>query len=163
MQTSTDHPNVIIFPPFIALGTIAWGFLMQWLLPLHLLARVALPVRGSAGFLLLDFGVFLMIVGQRTLSSLGTNTNPRWPTTALAIDGVYEWTRNPMYAGGRLAMLGIALMFGTDWLLLLIAPSAALLHYGVVLREERYLERKFGDAYMLYKALAPRYIWNSIV
>jgi protein-S-isoprenylcysteine O-methyltransferase Ste14 len=56
-----------------------------------------------------------------------------------------------------LVMLGIAFVFALDWLLLLILPSLLILHFGVVRREEQYLERKFGDRYRLYKLHVSRY------
>jgi hypothetical protein len=51
------------------------------------------------------------------------------------------------YVGGSLALLGIAIGFALDWVILLLVMSLPLVHYGIVLREERYLERKFGDEY----------------
>jgi protein-S-isoprenylcysteine O-methyltransferase Ste14 len=56
------------------------------------------------------------------------------------------------------ALFGVALLFALDWLVLLIIPSCLLLHFGVVMREERYLERKFGDAYRRYRESVPRYL-----
>lgn len=82
---------------------------------------------------------------------------PAPPTTALATDGTFRWTRNPLYSGGTVVMFGIALVFALDWLLLLIVPSVLLLHFGVVKREEQYLERKFGDQYRHYKLNVARY------
>jgi protein-S-isoprenylcysteine O-methyltransferase Ste14 len=91
------------------------------------------------------------------LVRLGTNVSPLQPTTVLATGGVFRWTRNPLYSGGTLVMVGVALVFALDWLILLLVPSALILHYGVVVREEQYLERKFGDQYRLYKLRVPRY------
>jgi protein-S-isoprenylcysteine O-methyltransferase Ste14 len=54
-------------------------------------------------------------------------------------------------------MLGIAFVFALDWLVLLIVPSLLILHFGVVRREEQYLERKFGEQYRQYKLQVPRY------
>ena len=90
-------------------------------------------------------------------SRLGTNVSPLRPTTALATDGIFSWTRNPLYIGGTLVMFGIALVFAIDWLLLLIPPSLLILHFGVVRREEEYLERKFGDPYRRYRLNVARY------
>ena len=64
-----------------------------------------------------------------------------------------------MYVGGSLALLGIAIGFALDWvllLLLLLVVSVPLVHYGIILREERYLERKFGNEYRRYKTKIPR-------
>jgi protein-S-isoprenylcysteine O-methyltransferase Ste14 len=54
-------------------------------------------------------------------------------------------------------MLGIALIIAVDWLALLIVPSLLILHFGVVSREEQYLEEKFGDVYRAYKTRVSRY------
>jgi len=80
-----------------------------------------------------------------------------WPLGALATNGVYELTRNPLYTGGAAVMIGIAFIFALDWLVLLMAPALLILHFGVVHREEEYLEQKFGDSYREYKASVPRY------
>src|SRR5262245_41234030 len=95
--------------------------------------------------------------GRRMLKSLGTNVSPLQPTTALATAGIYGWTRNPLYSGGTLVMLGIAFIFAVDWLILLIVPSLLVLHFGVVSREEQYLEEKFGDVCRAYKISVSRY------
>jgi protein-S-isoprenylcysteine O-methyltransferase Ste14 len=79
------------------------------------------------------------------------------PTLALATTGMFTWTRNPMYVGGSLALLGIAIGFALDWVILLLLVSLPFVHYGIILREERYLERKFGDEYRRYKTKVPRY------
>jgi len=64
-----------------------------------------------------------------------------------------------MYQGFFLITLGIAVIFRIDGAMLMLIPAALLLHYGVVLREERYLTRKFGESYRQYMATVPRYGW----
>ena len=82
------------------------------------------------------------------------------PTTALITSGLFAHSRNPIYQGASIALLGLALMLASDWIVILMVPALVLLHYGVVLREERYLETKFGEAYRRYKAAVPRYGWK---
>jgi protein-S-isoprenylcysteine O-methyltransferase Ste14 len=155
--SSSDHPNVIIFPPIILASTVALGCLLQWLSPIAALATINQAVRIAAGVAVILAGILLAATGRRMLTQLGTNVSPLRPTTALATEGVFGWTRNPLYSGGTLVMLGLALVFALDWLVLLIVPSVLILHVGVVRREERYLEQKFGDQYRLYKQRVPRY------
>jgi protein-S-isoprenylcysteine O-methyltransferase Ste14 len=64
-----------------------------------------------------------------------------------------------MYQGFFLIALGIAVVFRVDGAVLMLIPASLLLHYGVVLREERYLTGKFGDSYRQYMAAVPRYGW----
>jgi protein-S-isoprenylcysteine O-methyltransferase Ste14 len=156
-KSSQDHPRVIVFPPIILATTIALGSILQWLWPIGLLATVIQTWRIPVGVAVVLAGVLLAATGRRMLVRLGTNVSPLQPTTALATDGVFGWTRNPLYSGGMLVILGIALVFALDWLLLLIVPSLLVLHFGVVKREEEYLERKFGDRYRIYRSNVARY------
>ncbi len=153
-----DAPDVIIFPPLVLIGTIVIGFALQWLMPLGFLASFGQTSRIVLGVFAIVAGVLSASVGRRALTSRGTNVNPLRPTTALATDGIYSWTRNPLYVGGMLVMIGLTLIFALDWLLLLTVPSALILHFGIIKREEQYLERKFGDDYRQYKARVPRYL-----
>jgi len=156
-KSSTDHPKVIVFPPIILATTIALGSVLQWLWPIGLLATAIQTWRIPVGVAVILAGVLLAATGRRTLVRLGTNVSPLQPTTALATDGVFGWTRNPLYSGGMLVIFGIALVFALDLLLLLIVPSWLVLHFGVVKREEEYLERKFGDRYRIYRSNVARY------
>jgi protein-S-isoprenylcysteine O-methyltransferase Ste14 len=158
MQTSPqDHPDVIVFPPVILAATVLLACILQWLFPLGELEGVNQTLRILAGVLVFLTGIAFAATGHLTLVRAGTNVSPLLPTTALATNGIYRWTRNPLYTGGTFLMIGIAFVFALDWLLLLIAPSMLVLHFGVVRREERYLEGKFGDSYLRYKANVARY------
>ena len=77
----------------------------------------------------------------------------------LVTDGIFAWLRNPMYVGGTLFLAGLSILVASDWMLVLTILCALMLHFGVVKREERYLEAKFGDAYRAYKQKVPRYGW----
>jgi len=152
-----NHPNVIVFPPVILATVLVLACMLQWLWPLGALANMSHGWRITIGCVLVLAGVSLAAAGRRTLTRLGTNVSPLRPTTALATNGVYEWTRNPLYTGGAAVMIGIAFIFALDWLVLLMAPALLILHFGVVHREEKYLEQKSGDSYREYKASVPRY------
>jgi protein-S-isoprenylcysteine O-methyltransferase Ste14 len=95
----------------------------------------------------------MCLVACSSLARRGTNFSPLRPSTALATEGIYRWTRNPNDVGGTLAMIGIGLVFGLTWLAPLLVPSMLAMHFGVVRPEEQYLEDKFGD-----KARVPRYL-----
>jgi protein-S-isoprenylcysteine O-methyltransferase Ste14 len=56
-----------------------------------------------------------------------------------------------------LFLAGLAIALGSDWMLVLVVPAALILHFGVVKREERYLEAKFGESYRAYMERVPRY------
>jgi len=159
-QKNPDRPDILVFPPLVPLAVLLLGLLLQWLAPLGLLAQIAPLARHILGILAFVGGMALVIVANRFFQSIGTNTRPTLPATALATGGVFAHIRNPMYVGGCAALLGIAVGLAFDWVLLLELASLPLIHYGIVVKEEAYLETKFGEPYRRYKATVPRYGWK---
>ena len=159
-DTCRDTPNVMIFPPLIPLSVLVVGVVLNFFMPLGLLAHVLFLGRIVVGAIAFVVGIGMVIGAKRIFQRIGTNTRPSQPTLALATIGMFTWTRNPMYVGGSLALLGIAIGFALDWVIMLLLVSLPLVHYGIILREERYLERKFGDEYRRYKMKVPRYWWR---
>ena len=160
MSDDKNVPGVIVFPPLLFLIVLAVGILFDWLLPLSFLSPIPIPVRLTLGPLLLLIGLVSGIVGKRTFDRIGTNVRPTQPALKLADQGIFAHLRNPMYVGMGLAVLGIVIGFAFEWTLFALVAGALVMHFGVVLREERYLERKFGDDYRRYKQSVPRYGWK---
>jgi protein-S-isoprenylcysteine O-methyltransferase Ste14 len=159
-RASADTASVIAPPPLIALATLIIGVAGDWLLPLNVLASVLnWPARIGIGAVLLLGGGALVVAGEQAFKQVGTNVPPWRPALALATTGIYAHLRNPMYVGAMLMLAGIAAALASDWLVILLVPTALVLHFGVVRREERYLEAKFGEDYRRYKANVPRYGW----
>jgi len=160
MSNEKDVPGVIVFPPLIPPVVLVVGILFDWLVPLRFVSAIPLGLRVVAGLAAVALGLWALISARQRFKSIGTNVNPFQPSLAIAHGGIYSRVRNPMYVGGIVALLGIVLVFGLEWTLLLLIVASLVLHFGVVLREERYLERKFGQAYQTYKASVPRYGWK---
>jgi protein-S-isoprenylcysteine O-methyltransferase Ste14 len=80
------------------------------------------------------------------------------PTTTIVETGPYRFTRNPIYLGMFVGLAGLAIAFDSLWLLGTLLVFAFAIRYGVVAREEAYLERKFGDAYRHYRARVRRWL-----
>ena len=87
-----------------------------------------------------------------------TNINPFKPTMSIVSSGPFRFTRNPLYLALTLIYAGLTLVLNTWWCVVLLAPVLLLIHFGVVAREERYLERKFGGSYRQYRARVRRYL-----
>ncbi len=153
-----DRPEILVFPPVIPLSTLAISCVLQWLAPLGLIESIDETWRIGWGVTMFSAGMLMTIAARRTLLGHGTNVNPLQPTTALVTEGIFRRTCNPLYVGIIITQYAVALIFALDWLLLLIVPNWIVLHFAVVTREERYLERKFGDAYRRYKERVPRYL-----
>ncbi len=78
--------------------------------------------------------------------------------TALVTDGVYGISRNPIYLAMVLLMIGLAVTLDNIWLLALAAIFQQIIRWGVIAREERYLETNFGQEYSTFKQRTRRWI-----
>lgn len=87
-----------------------------------------------------------------------TAMEPWRPSSALVTTGPYRFTRNPMYLGMACLYAGIAFAFGMLWSLGLLPFVLVVIDRAVIAREERYLERRFGDAYRTYRGQVRRWI-----
>src|SRR3954468_18484859 len=152
-RSRSDVPNVVILPPLLYAVALAIGLLLQWIAPRPITPSNA---RYWIGGILLASGVFLAMLGRRVMERAGTNVNPTLPSTALVATGPFLFSRNPLYVALTLIYIGLALLANALWVLVLIIPVAVLMHYGVVRREERYLDAKFGEAYRGYRSRVRR-------
>jgi protein-S-isoprenylcysteine O-methyltransferase Ste14 len=109
------------------------------------------------GGILIAGGLILASLAIRNFRQAATNVEPWKPSVTLVTTGIYGLMRNPMYTAMMVFIAGIAIALGSDWTLVLVVPAALILHFGVVKREERYLEAKFGDSYREYTRRVPRY------
>ena len=92
------------------------------------------------------------------MTRAGSNVPTRLPTTIIVETGPYRFTRNPIYLGMVLGLIGLAIAFNSLWPLMTLVPFALVIRYGVIAREEAYLERKFGDVYRHYRARVRRWL-----
>jgi protein-S-isoprenylcysteine O-methyltransferase Ste14 len=153
----TTTAGVIARPPLLFLGALLLGIVADRLLP----SPFTLPGWGIrwivASFLIL-VGVALAVAAIRNFSRAATPVPTNLPTRALVTTGIHGWTRNPIYVGFFLVYIGIAIAARSPWALILVLPLAITIRYGVVAREEAYLEQRFGDVYRDYKTLVRRWL-----
>ena len=156
MSDMADTAQVIIRPPLAWALAIIAGFALNWLMPLPFV-----PAAAPAGWL--GGAVFVVALALAawaitTITRAGSNVPTNMPTTSIVDTGPYRFTRNPIYLGMMLGLVGLAIAFDSIWLLLTLVPFALVIRYGVVAREEAYLERKFGELYRRYRALVRRWL-----
>ncbi len=149
---------VIARPPFLYLACLLLGFALDRVLPLPLLLPEAALVRWPVGGGLILIGVAIVAAGVRNFSRAATPVPSNQPVRALVTTGIHRWSRNPIYVGMCLLYAGIGMAARSPWVLMLALPLVVILRYGVVAREETYLERRFGDAYRNYKARVRRWL-----
>jgi len=151
-----DTAQVIIRPPLAwGLAVIA-GLALNWLVPLPFLP-VDLPA-GWLGAMVFILALALVAWAIVTITRAGSNVPTNLPITTIVASGPYRFTRNPIYLGMFLGLIGLAIAFDNLWLLMMLVPFALVIRYGVVAREETYLERKFGDVYRRYHTRVRRWL-----
>jgi len=116
------------------------------------------PVRASVGAVLIAISVVLIASCGKLFRSAGTPVRPVSPTTAIVREGPYRFTRNPMYVGMAGILAGLALLAGSYLIAGALFTFLAVVHFGVVLPEEQYLEALHGRAYIEYKEQVRRWL-----
>jgi protein-S-isoprenylcysteine O-methyltransferase Ste14 len=150
-----DNPGVIARPPLILFACIALGLALDWLMPAAFLPSA---VQYTAGGVLIALALTLAVAAFAYFARAGTNIPTYRPSTALVVVGPYRLSRNPIYVAMILLVLGIGVTIDSVAIVALAVPFAVVLRYGVIAREERYLEAKFRDSYRAYRARVRRWI-----
>ena len=157
-DASSDTAGIKILPPLVYLAGLIVGYAVWWFWPIPVVPaewRFAIRVTGGVALVL---GAWLMFSAVALFRRIGTSPDPREPTTALATDGPYRFTRNPMYLGMALLLAGFALVGNALWPLAAFVPVIWVIRTQVIDKEERYLEVKFGGEYRDFKARVRRWI-----
>jgi len=150
-----DVAGVIAPPPLIYGGTLLLGLLLGTVLPTPFISA---PLRWIVAFVFLALAAVFVAWPILLMTRAGTSPIPETPTTAIVTRGPYAFTRNPIYLGMAFGYAGVAIGVNSLLTLLLLIPVLFVINRGVIEREERYLERKFGDSYRQYKARVRRWL-----
>lgn len=152
---STDRAQIVVPPPMIYLGVLGLGLLLEWFWPTQVPNR---PLAVTVGSVLLVCGVVGLIAAIRTLLRSQTTINPYKSTTTIVSDGLFRFSRNPIYVSDMLLYLGLGCVLNTWWALGLSPVVIWIMNIGVIAHEEAYLARKFGNDYLLYKQQVRRWL-----
>ena len=155
MAEPTDRPDILVSPPALLAGVLVIGALVHYL-AWTIAPLPPVPARVVGVGLVISSRV-LAQAARNAFRRVGTNVLPTQPTIALATDGPYRYTRNPIYLSHLVLDVGAALLVDGAAPLLLLPLVAIGLHWAVVRPEEQYLQRKFGDAYAAYCQRVPRW------
>ena len=155
MKSENDTPNVIAPPPLIFLSGLFVGGLVNWFFPAEFLPKTLATVSGIG---LVFAGLTIIVTAIAQMRRAETNVEPWKPTTAILDSRLYAVSRNPIYLAMILIYLGLSFLFNSIWFLPILPIVLLVIYYGVILREEKYLERKFGDEYLNYKNRVQRWL-----
>jgi protein-S-isoprenylcysteine O-methyltransferase Ste14 len=150
-----DHPGIVAPPPLIYLAGLLLGLALGVAVrPPALPGVVAWPL----GVVMAVAGLALAFAFVREFSRARTPVDPWSSTTAIVTSGPYRISRNPGYLAFALVYAGIAVVTGGTWAFVTLVPTLLVMDRLVIAREERYLERKFGEEYRRYKARTRRWL-----
>ncbi len=154
-DNTSDSAGVITIPPIIYLIGLLVGLLIDSFYPIGFLPE---SVSVWFGVLLILAAIPIALFAVLAMKRVETPIDVRKPTTAIVTDGIYRLSRNPMYVSLAVLYFGIACWVNSLWVLSLVVPVLVVVNRGVIKREERYLERKFGGEYLRYKSEVRRWI-----
>ena len=156
-KAGQDHAGIRVPPPLIFLGLVLIGPLLDHLLGIAPL-RIARPVQVVLTLALVAAGLAVVLAAIRRFQSAGTRVEPWAPSSAIVSAGIYRFSRNPMYLGMVLVMLGLALIIANPASLAMVGVATLVVDRFVIRREEAYLERKFGGEYQAYRRRVRRWL-----
>jgi len=178
-KNTTDHAQVISYPPMIMLFSINLS-VSFYILGSHIdfIERIVLfnanflDLINSTVFSLLGihifnrssglFFMFLSIViislAVKQFTNIEEDPNPATSSKSIIAVGIYNWTRNPMYLGLVIFQFGLGCAFISSEIISFSLLTLTIFNYFVVKREEEYLEKKFGDTYLVYKKRVRRWL-----
>lgn len=151
-----DRPAVKLHPPTIIFVALVAGYVIR----LFVGGRLPLPraFAEGVGGLLIIIAIGLVLSAVQIFAEQGQGLRPATPASALFRKGPYKFTRNPIYLAMMIFGAGIGVATSNVWIILTTALAGALIHFRVILPEEAYLERKFGEEYAAYRAKVRRWI-----
>ena len=151
----TDNAGVLAPAPVFFGVAVATGFLLEWLFPTSLLT---FPYSAAVGLFLVAASVILVVFSVVPLVRARTAFDARKPTTSVVTEGAFGFSRNPTYVSLATLQVGLGFLSQSLWVIITTVAAVAITHWGVVLREERYLDRKFGGEYRGYAARVRRWL-----
>jgi protein-S-isoprenylcysteine O-methyltransferase Ste14 len=152
-----DTAGVIAAPPLLFGAALIVALSLHAIQPIRI-ASLSGGMLRLAGVALIVLGLLLSIAVVRAFGRAGTQVSPYRKTTRFVCTGPYRYTRNPDYIGQTLMYAGIAIVANSWWPLFLLPLVLLIVQRGVIRREERYLEAKFGQEYRDYLARVPRWL-----
>ena len=156
MTGAADTAQVVVRPPLAWALAVLAGLALHWLMPLPFMPPAVFTRWIGGAVLAAALALFAWAIV--TITRAGSNVPTNTPTTAIVDNGPYRFTRNPIYLAMFGGLVGLAMAFDSLWLLAALVIFALVIRYGVVAREEAYLERKFGDVYRQYRSRVRRWL-----
>lgn len=155
MSEDQDNPGINVPPPLIYVVPLILGLLLDRRAHIPFLPRSAAR---SLGWPLIGAAVTLNTWFLRTIRDAEVPIRTDKPVPRLTTEGPFRYSRNPSYLALALLYAGIAVLRNSLWVILLLPVVVGVMQHEVIGREERYLERTFGEEYLDYKTSVRRWL-----
>ena len=154
LEPAYDKPDIPTLPPNILLLFIIAGIVLNWLMPYPLGSSW-----GYLGLILVAGAIGGVYSSAQLFKKANTNVRPDQPTMCIVEDGLYRYSRNPMYLCFLIGYTGLSMLMDAPIMLLLTPGLWYVLDKKIIQKEEEYLEEKFGHQYLSFKKTVPRWFW----
>jgi protein-S-isoprenylcysteine O-methyltransferase Ste14 len=144
-----------VLPPTYLLITIVLTVAFHFLLPI---AHIILFPWNLLGLLPFIIGIAINIIADQNFKNVGTTIKPYETSAKLVTTGLFTFSRNPMYVGATLILLGLAVFLGSLMPFVPVIVFPVLMDRIFILVEEKMLEESFGEVWMDYKRKVRRWI-----
>jgi len=149
-------PSRVPWPPLLIAGVVVAAVTLGRWWPLTW-PGIDDTIARAIGIGLGVAGVALLVWAILTLRRHGTTVLPDAAATTLVTSGPFHFRRNPIYLADALILLGVAELTKNAWFVAAAVAFALLVTWLAILPEERHLEKRFGKAYLDYKAKTRRW------
>lgn len=158
MTAVETRPNTLPWPPIVYVAAVAAAIVLNWLVPLPWIPGPLGELLFAVGWLVVGGALAIDITAMRTMARAKTTIMPHRGSDHLVTSGPFSFTRNPIYLGNTMLMIGIGLIAGIAWFILLAPVAAFVTQKLAIEREERHLEIRFGKKYRDYAKKVRRWI-----
>jgi protein-S-isoprenylcysteine O-methyltransferase Ste14 len=154
-KSNWEIAEVVFGVPFLL------SIVLHLLVPFSLLQGILMKALIPAGVVLILIGISFIVLARHEFAQYGQPTDPGHPTSKVVETGVFAISRNPLYLGSAIVILGIALAMNILWTLVTLIASIIVCHYVLIIPEEKYLAEKFGEDYENYTATVHRWLGRN--
>ena len=158
-----DSANVVSFPPIIFLFSMNLAFTIamsnMYHYQIYQVPEILNIFRSKPiGIILILVSLIIFYISIKQFNKHSEDPIPTSPSNLIIINGIYSYTRNPMYLALLLMQIGIGMLLSVIHIVMFTVLTYLILKYFVIFPEEKYLEDKFGDIYVRYKKSVNRLI-----
>ena len=158
-----DSANVVSFPPIIFLFSMNLAFTIamsnMYHYQIYQVPEILNIFRSKPiGILFILVSLIIFYISIKQFNKHSEDPIPTSPSNLIIINGIYSYTRNPMYLALLLMQIGIGMLLSVIHIVMFTVLTYLILKYFVIFPEEKYLEDKFGDIYVRYKKSVNRWI-----